>query len=112
MGLTMSAAHLHALDAVDDLHIKAQLRQQALRVLPFGGVLWQADQVSLGRRLRVPPALLLAPTECLPRLREHMFPSCNLLLCGLTRHRSHGPALRCTIFYILDCLRRYCSRCL
>lgn len=65
----MHATRLHALDALNDLHIQAQVAQQLQRVLSLGYILREADQVRLGRRLRVPPTFLLAPAEGLPCLQ-------------------------------------------
>ncbi len=63
-------AHLHALDAVDDFDIQAESGQQLEGVSALGLVRGQADEISLGGRLRVAPALLLVAAETLPRLPQ------------------------------------------
>jgi hypothetical protein len=67
--LCIPPAHLHALDAVYDLHIEAQAPQQLQRVLPLGFVLRQADEVGLYGDPGPPAAIVCALAVPLPSLR-------------------------------------------
>ena len=108
--MVTASSYLHAFDAINDLHIKPELCQQAQSVVPLGRIRGQAYEVSLRRRLWMARAIKALLTVLLPCLSgftmTHWCPGSTGELIRFPLHGvwyscqiQRGTAARCGIIY-------------